>query len=48
MAEAGFRDTTVYWEGDDPRGGGGNGIFTPAEKADGCESWLAYVVGKKA
>lgn len=47
MAEAGFRDTIVYWEGDDPRGGGGNGIFTPAEKADGCESWLAYVVGKK-
>ena len=46
MAEAGFRKTMVYWEGDDSKGGG-NGDFKPVETAEGCESWLAYVVGIK-
>ncbi|MBI4161686.1 MAG: class I SAM-dependent methyltransferase [Acidobacteria bacterium] len=47
MREAGFRETYVYWEGDDPRTGGGNGMFTRAEAAEGCESWIAFVAGKK-
>ncbi|MCZ6669419.1 MAG: class I SAM-dependent methyltransferase [Acidobacteria bacterium] len=47
MREAGFPATLVYWEGDDNRSGGGNGIFQRVEKADGCASWLAYVIGKK-
>ena len=46
MVDAGFDSTKVYWEGDEP-GGGGNGVFTRTEKAENCASWLAYVVGIK-
>lgn len=47
LMEAGFSDVNVYWEGDDARGNGGNGIFRKAEKAKSCPIWLAYIVGIK-
>lgn len=46
LAEAGFRKSTVHWEGDDGKGGG-NGIFRPAEKGDACASWIAYIVAER-
>lgn len=44
--EAGFRNTTVYWEGTD-REGDGNGIFKPTLTGEDCESWVAYMVASK-
>ena len=43
LAEAGFASSTVYWEGDDGKGGG-DGEFTPATQGDACASWIAYIV----
>ena len=45
MTEAGFRKSTVYWEGT-KRNGEGNGIFAPTEKGEDCEGWVAYVIGE--
>src|SRR5262249_35576632 len=45
LVEAGFRRSTVYWEGDDGRGGG-NGIFKPAERGEACASFIAYIVAE--
>lgn len=44
MREAGFRDTTVYWEGAD-EDGEGDGIFRPRRKVDPEDAWVAYLVG---
>jgi len=46
MREAGFKKTTVYWEGttDD---GEGDGEFTPAIKGEDCEAWVAYIMAEK-
>lgn len=46
MLEVGFKDTAVYWEGTD-RKGGGNGIFSKVTKGEECESWIAYIAGMK-
>ncbi|MGZ3725414.1 MAG: class I SAM-dependent methyltransferase [Pseudobdellovibrio sp.] len=46
MAEVGFQETVVYWEGTDKKGFG-NGIFTPVKKGEACESWIAYIAGAK-
>ncbi len=43
LREAGFANPTVYLEGD-AKGGGGNGVFSPARKGENCESFLAYIV----
>lgn len=45
LAEAGFGRSTVYWEGDDGKGGG-NGIFRAAKKAVNCASFIAYIVAE--
>lgn len=45
LAEAGFAKTTVYWEGDDGKGGG-DGNFKPATKGDADASWIAYIVSE--
>lgn len=42
LVEAGFRDVTVYWEGDDGKGGG-DGVFRPNTKGEVCASWIAYL-----
>jgi hypothetical protein len=46
MLEAGFAKTHVYWEGT-TRSGSGNGCFSPVEKGEECQGWIAYVVGEK-
>ena len=46
MLQVGFSRADVYWEGTDKEGEG-NGIFKKRERAENCESWIAYVVGVK-
>jgi SAM-dependent methyltransferase len=45
LAEAGFRRSTVYWEGDDGKGGG-NGEFRPEERGEAEAGWVAYIVAE--
>ena len=45
LAEAGFSKTTVYWEGDDGKGGG-DGEFKPATEGDADASWICYIVNE--
>lgn len=46
LLDAGFKNPTVYWEGDDKKGGG-NGIFRPALTGEQCPSWIVYITGEK-
>ena len=46
LEDAGFKNSTVYWEGT-TRDGEGNGKFKPANKGEECESWVAYIVACK-
>ena len=46
LAEAGFKNVTVHWEGDDDKGGG-NGVFTAAAEAEQCPSFICYLTGEK-
>ena len=42
LADAGFKETHIYWEGVDKEGLG-NGVFSRSTKADNCESWVTYI-----
>lgn len=46
LADAGYGGSTVYWEGDDGKGGG-NGVFTPAEHGEACASFIAYIIAER-
>ncbi len=46
LTDAGFRRTTVYWEGDDGKGSG-NGDFRPAERGEALASFLAYIIAER-
>ncbi len=46
LAEAGFKKSTLYWEGEDDDGEG-NGEFTPDEKGQADLAWIAYIVAEK-
>lgn len=46
LADAGFTRSTVYWEGEDSRGEG-DGVFTAAEHAETCPSFIAYIVAER-
>lgn len=46
LEDAGFRKSTVYWEGADEDTEEGNGIFTPAEVGDADPGWIAYIVAQ--
>ncbi len=46
LAVAGFKKSSVYWEGDD-EDGEGNGEFTPDEKGEADLAWIAYIVAEK-
>jgi hypothetical protein len=46
LGEAGFPRVTVYWEGDDGRGGG-NGVFRPKKKGEADASFISYIVAEK-
>ena len=45
LAEAGFRHSVVYWEGDsdDDDDEDGDGEFTACEEAEQCDSWIVYL-----
>ncbi len=47
LAEAGFRRSTVYWQGSDERTGEGDGVFRPVEKGEADAGWIAYIVAEK-
>jgi hypothetical protein len=44
LAEAGFSECPVYWEGTDRRTGEGNDVFTRRERAEGDPAWVAHLV----
>ena len=46
LLDAGFRNVTVYWEGED-EDGEGNGEFAPDEKGEADLAWIAYIVAEK-
>lgn len=46
LAEAGFKETVVHWEGDTSKGEG-NGVFRPADKGEDCASFIAYITAHK-
>ncbi len=46
LREAGFRKSTVYWEGSD-EDGDGDGEFEPVTRGDADPAWIAYVVAEK-
>ena len=46
LREAGFRNATVYWEGED-EDGEGNGEFTPDARGEADLAWIAYIVAEK-
>jgi hypothetical protein len=46
LDEAGFRRSTIYWEGFD-RYGNGNGEFRPEAKGEPDAGWIAYLVADK-
>lgn len=45
LAEAGFRSSTVYWEGTD-EDDEGDGVFTPAETGEADEAFVSYIVAQ--
>lgn len=46
MAEAGFQDLQVLWEGTDRARNRGNGVFRRVEKAPADPSWVCYLTGR--
>ena len=46
LADAGFLRPTVYWEGDDGKGGG-NGVFRPRQHGEADASFIAYMSAEK-
>lgn len=46
LREAGFRNVSVYWEGDDENGGG-NGIFRKTTKGEACRCYIAYISAER-
>jgi hypothetical protein len=46
FVEAGFKNVSVYWEGDDGEGGG-NGIFRPTLRGEACESFVCYIAAQR-
>ncbi len=46
LIEAGFRKTTVYWQGFD-EDGEADGVFTPAETGDADAGWICYLGAEK-
>ena len=47
LDDAGFKRSTVYWEGTDHATGGGNGIFRKATQGEACAGWIAYIAAEK-
>ncbi len=48
LEEVGFSKTICYWEGDEEGDTGeGNGIYSPSESEENCESWVSYIAALK-
>src|SRR5690606_22773853 len=47
LAEAGFSDITVYWEGTERATNEPNGIFRPRASAEEDPAWIAYIAARK-
>ena len=46
LLEVGFQNVCFYWEGT-TADGEGDGEYKQVHKGEECESWVAYIVGKK-
>lgn len=46
LADAGFSRVTIYWEGDDGKGGG-DGVFRPNTKGEDGASFVCYISAQK-
>lgn len=46
LDEAGFSNVTVYWEGDDGKGGG-DGNFKVTTRGEACRCYIAYITAEK-
>ncbi|MGH7243717.1 MAG: class I SAM-dependent methyltransferase [Phycisphaerales bacterium] len=46
LEEAGFKNVTVYWEGDDGHGGG-DGIFKKTTRGEACRCYIAYISAER-
>lgn len=46
LADAGFKSSTVYWEGWDDKAGEGDGDFQPATRGDPDPGWICYIVAE--
>ena len=47
LAEAGFKNITVHWEGTDEETGEGNGIYTPSTQGDADPGWVCFITAEK-
>jgi len=47
LAEVGFSEVTVYWEGTDEKTNEGNGIYLPADVGDADPGWVCYIVAQR-
>jgi SAM-dependent methyltransferase len=47
LAEAGFQNVTVYWQGTDEESGDGDGEFVPATQGEPDPAWIAYISAEK-
>lgn len=46
LEEAGFREVTVWWQGED-EDGEGDGEFEPVERGDADPAWICYLVAER-
>ncbi len=47
LAEVGFRDIGVYWEGWDEEENAGDGNFVLTTETENCQGWVCYIVAGK-
>jgi len=47
LADAGFRESVVYWEGTEKKTGEGNGVYRISDKGDSAQSWVSYIAAAK-
>jgi len=47
LAEAGFSQSDVYWEGTDEETGEGNEVYEPSLEGDADPGWICYIVAQK-
>ena len=48
LAECGFGETTVYWEGTEKKTNEPNGVYRPRKHAEDDPAWVAYITAKRS